>query len=502
MNNLEETINRYNSVLSEWIDYVDRSDFTDDGMCIVVVQYTNQQGFSNGDLWFWASEDDYAELILGTGAEYKANWENEKMTWYANNNEFSDDFDPITFQDYGESDDSDDFGGGDDYYDDEGSDSGNDFNDDSPNYQKFSSNDGNQIKMKVPEKFSIDGRTYRGILENRNQGFDDDDYIREKFRLADSFDDNETLQNIKFMVDKIDNADDLFERVQVMKGLIANESLTGMKLFKMFFSDIEGMFGISIEKKLRNQIFQSIGLGKLSPQMYNRIKYQIKQVYDIMGKEGIKGLSNLGNSMLREGGQILRSSFSKETYIKSMGELDNSQKIVRRYLNKTNPFSKNRYFYKGKEAFRTARQVFKKDEIFYGDDAVKQIMKYHKSMLKKEAQGIIKMNSHHLEKVVGPNGKIGYRWNRKGIRKLSNNSVIRVIDKGLLAAEVIPVVGEGVIAAKYGLKIGLNVIGLSSFVKDSRDKDKKGVSRAPKMKKEDRKKQIKKDIKKAVKRVF
>ncbi|MFV0535640.1 MAG: hypothetical protein ACK5MR_18630 [Cumulibacter sp.] len=146
--------------------------------------------------------------------------------------------------------------------------------------------------------------------------------------------------------------------------MLENEEISGKKLFYLLFRDIEDLFGISIDGRIKGQILSHISAGKLNPAMFVRYKAKIKGIYDLLEKEGIEGAAKIG----------------------------------KRFANSHNPLIRNRIAYKGKEVFRTIKQTTQGRKYYEGKDAVEQVLRYHRKLLREEAAGFKKRNSYKLEK--------------------------------------------------------------------------------------------------------
>jgi len=91
-------------------------------------------------------------------------------------------------------------------------------------------------------------------------------------------------------------------------------------MFKQILLDVQEMFGISLDKRFMFSIINQIDVGPLSPQKFMSYKYKVKQIYDALEKDGLKGMSQVGQ----------------------------------RYMSSKNPLIRNRYAYKGKEVVKGA----------------------------------------------------------------------------------------------------------------------------------------------------
>lgn len=133
-------------------------------------------------------------------------------------------------------------------------------------------------------------------------------------------------------------------------------------MWKVIFRDVEDFMGVHIKNRVKFAILNNIGVGKLNPAMFIKYKMKVKNFYELLEKEGIEGAAKIG----------------------------------KRWASAKNPLIRNRYAYKGKEAIKQAYKN-KYKGWYEGNEAVEQIIRFNKKVMKEEAAGIIKRNSFKLE---------------------------------------------------------------------------------------------------------
>lgn len=346
----------FDTVISQWIDIVDRSEETwntkGEPYVVAVVHYTNQQGYTNYNLYFWVPLAVYEALknADSVGSHYYKYWSVYGLQLASH------------------------YAGQDDI----------DNNDNSDNVSAYTGNQGGELPPPVQElrqgeipfnNTMIDGGVLREAINAQDEGrYEDwvDDYIANT--KGSMTDDMTAKQDLKDWLNRVEGFEKLFERTEGLREAIQFEQLTTKGMFKTIFRDIESFLGVSLEKRLMYGILGDVGGGKLNPATFNSYKFKVKEIYDTLEADGLRGASQVGN----------------------------------RFINAKNPLLRNRTAYKGKEALR---QIRGSGKVFEGEDAVKEIQRFHRKTLKENAQGFKRKNSYKLEQKI-VQGKITYSWKR------------------------------------------------------------------------------------------
>lgn len=360
--------------MSAWIKYIERSDEEWDAdnktYVIATVYYENQQGFTNGDLYFWVTLDDYEELVQGEGSVYWHKWKLGGKEHYSG----QDDFLEQMWED-ALSEDDDEGGGGD-------SGAGvlnnisNKIEEIEDDLESASENFANKNKL-PSERTSKNIHFDNESLVNRRKEGARRKVIKSFKNSVDKGNEEEALRNlyekgykeeqieaIKTLSEKVDAIDNLYQKTSEIRALLSAEELTTKKAVFLLMRDIEDLFGVSIDGRIKGEILSQISAGKFNPSMFVRYKAKIKSMYDLLEKEGIEGAAKIG----------------------------------KRFINSKNPLIRNRVAYKGKEVLRTIRQTEVGRKYYEGEAAVREVLKYHRKLLKEESKGVIKRNSYKLER--------------------------------------------------------------------------------------------------------
>lgn len=349
----EKAMYWYNTTKSEWIDYVGRSrKVYDNNMVVAVVHYTNQKGYTNGDLYFWVSLEEYENLknAESVGSIYYWEWSMywSPKAWYAHQEDKQNDDDTS---------------------------SSNEGEVGSPTYDYSAmSFFGADSQREIANQNYIDGATLHQARNRINNGTFDDWLISEDYS-------REERDAILSWVQRMYDAEELLEWATELKEGIAIGKLTWNKSMKMFVKDIESLFGVSIKQEVFYQFMSQMSPSGLNPTTWIRNKQKISNLYYAMERDGLNGAAMVGKRM----------------------------------LSAKNPFIRNRRAYRTlKDAKTTGEKIFRSNWL-EGEEAQKAIRRLHKKAIRENATQIIKRNSLNLEKrYVEKGGKkvLQVRWYR------------------------------------------------------------------------------------------
>lgn len=363
----EQAMYYYNTTKSKWIDYVGRSEkLYDNDMVVAVVHYTNQKGYSNGDLFFFVKEEEYLELknaeSIGSVYYHKWSMKGHPKAWYTGDKE----------------------------------ESKKDDNQDDTNNNGDLGDDISQDKVDEllsSEQFSISDEKIDGDLLREAIKADANGSLETFYEM--NFIDEEQKEIIDKWLDRLSNAKEMLEWTKELRKAIKLGNLSLNKSLKIFIRDIEGLFGVSFSQRFFYNTMNSILPGKLNPINWTKYKVKFKRMYDVLEEEGVKGASTIG----------------------------------KRILNSKNPLIKERKEFVGaRQVYRSIKG--NKKNWLEGQDAIEAIERYHKIIAKREASGVVKQNIQKLHIVNNKKGlKVRWGKEVRGTKKVMTftKKVMRIV---------------------------------------------------------------------------
>ena len=345
----------FDNTHSKWLDRISRSKEQWNGNIIVNVMYSDKQFLARGyvntkgfahfgnlkvyDVYFWVSIEEYENLITAPsqGSYYWHNW-----SVYGTPQER--------------------------YL---GQDVGNRLDGEKDTFKSGDIKPGLfDNEAKLPTLANIDGKVLQQAKAEQENGTYDE------WAESNFGNDQDTLDSIKAWLDRAELFEDLFERTNRIRALLQAEQLTTKQMMKTIMLDIQEMFGVSLNKKFMFSQLSKITDGKLNPGKWVKYRYEIKNIYDALEKDGVKGLTKTG----------------------------------KRIVSAKNPLIRDRAAFKGKEVVKGALR--KKGRWLEGIEANQAIEKFHKKVLKESAQGFKKANSMKLETTILKDGTRAVRWKK------------------------------------------------------------------------------------------
>lgn len=232
--------------------------------------------------------------------------------------------------------------------------------------------------------------------------------IMEQEGVEDIIEDLESHPEKKKEID-FSKALDFLENVNNINGLILNEELSLMEGFALTIKDVEDIFGFNLKKRVYYNLLNKVGTGNIAnPANWVKMKYEFKNFYDVLDKDGFTGLSQVGKRYLESHNPLIRNRqvYLAQKAINKGKALGWTGKKQQQALSKV---------YKDPKHINRQINIFNKQNERLGlkYDNLKLIKDYNKHLLIGTKEQWIREHSRQLEKVYEGDKLIGVRWTQK-----------------------------------------------------------------------------------------
>ncbi len=335
---------------SQWIDMILYSNMTTDGKRIVNIHYSDKKAigkphFKQYNVWFIVNDDTLQDLINAdsVGSEYWWNWSTYGGT-------------PKTRY-YGEA---------------------LNFPMEEPEFEK----------AKAGDFFGMEYEHYERLRNSISEGNSVETIDEISKEIGRSPDD------ILEFINRMSTAKEMLEKANALAIELASGNMTKMQLMSVVKRDIEGMLGVHFNKEFAFDLINKTGFGKLNPKTYQKMVYDIKGMYDLLEKNGLKGASKIGRRWASAHNPLIKD---RRAYL--------AKEVVKGELKR-----KTKRF-KGTQAYIGGKQR----RVYEGREAVLQVERYMQQINKAAAGEFYTVNKKRLVSTTigkGKSAKKVYYWKK------------------------------------------------------------------------------------------